>query len=512
MAQRMPGLSTRSRLGAAALGLMLAAAGHAQDDMEDVLGGFDDLDTYSEVVQLDKNATRFDQKMWDPSGSLSLASSYNLKNHRSTTGTDYDGLSKLRLRLNLGLDGQFGEHWRSSLNLSAWRDFAYALRDADYTDEVIDEYEQVLDVQDAWVSTRLGPNWDSKLGRQVAVWGFADNLRVLDVLNPLDNLEPGLADIEDLRLPVGMLRLDRYAGPWQASAILVGEQRFSRNPPLGSDFYSVTDGQGNAVSYREIQPEDFEELNYAAALTGRFSGWDLSLTASRRWFDEPYLDARAFDSSDPNATQADFERDAVLRHSRVNQWGYGVQITQGGWLFKHEAALIDGLQLTSSQLTEDPLPLLNAVPIVNALFPDGAQLLPTDVREVRRYDMLLGVEYFGLAQTTLSLEMAARHIDDFDQDLAWSGYLKWRGETALRITRDFLNERLRLHLISVLFSRDGQMFEPSGGAIHRINGEYDFGQGLVLLGGVVIYQGGNQAPFTISQDNDRLFAEMRWSF
>ena len=498
---------------AALVGGLLASHGVlAQDSMDDVLGGFDELDNYDDVIALDADNKGFEQKTWDPSGSLSLASSYNLKNHRSSTGTDYDGLSKLRLRLNLGLDGQFGEHWRSSFNVSAWHDFAYDLRDTTYTEAVIDEYEQVLDVQDAWISTRLGSNWDSKLGRQVVVWGFADNLRVLDVLNPLDNLEPGLADIEDLRLPVGMLRLDRYAGPWQASAILIGEQRFSRNPPIGSDFYSVTDGQGNAVSYREIQPEDFEELDYAAALTGRFSGWDLSVTASRRWFDEPYLDARAFDSSDRNASQEDFERDAVLRHSRVNQFGYGVQITRGGWLFKHEAALIDGLQLTSSSILEDPLPLLNALPIINALVPDGGQLLPTDVREVRRYDMLLGLEYFGLAQTTLSVEFAARHIEDFDQDLAWSGYLEWRGESAVRMTRDFLNERLRLHLISVLFNRDGEIFSDSGGAIHRINAEYEFASALVVVAGAVFYQGGDQAPFNVSGDNDRVFAEIKWSF
>lgn len=494
------------------LGTLVAYPALAQDDMDDVLGGFEDLDSFNEVIELNKQDNRFEEKMWDPSGSLSLASSYNLKDHQSTTGTDYDGLSKLRLRANLGLDGQFGDSWRSSFNVSAWHDFAYELQDADYTAEVLDEYEQVFEVQDAWISARLGSQWDSKIGRQVAVWGFADNLRVLDVLNPLDNLEPGLADIEDLRLPVGMLRLDHYTGPWQASAFVIPEQRFSRNPPIGSDFYSVTDGQGNAVSYREIKPEDFEELNYAAALTGRFSGWDLSLTASRRWFDEPYLDARAFDTGNPNATQDDFERDAVLRHSRVNQFGYGLQITQGSWLFKHEAALIDGLLLTSSRVLEDPLPLLNALPIVNALFPDGGQLLPTDVREVRRFDALLGVEYFGLAQTTLSLELAVRRIDDFDQDLAWSGYQELRGETALRITRDFLNERLRVHVISVLFSRDGDMLDPSGGAIHRVNGEYDFGQALILSAGVVIYEAGDQAPFFVSADNDRLFAEVKWSF
>ena len=90
---------------AALVGGLLASHGVlAQDSMDDVLGGFDELDNYDDVIALDTDSKGFEQKTWDPSGSLSLASSYNLKNHRSSTGTDYDGLSKLRLRLNLGLD------------------------------------------------------------------------------------------------------------------------------------------------------------------------------------------------------------------------------------------------------------------------------------------------------------------------------------------------------------------------------------------------------------------------
>ena len=35
-----------------------------------------------------------------------------------------------------------------------------------------------------------------------------DNLRVTDVLNPMDLRVPGLTDIDDLRLPVTMIKLD----------------------------------------------------------------------------------------------------------------------------------------------------------------------------------------------------------------------------------------------------------------------------------------------------------------
>jgi len=486
------------------------------DSMDDLMGGFDDIDAVVDTVPVDPTqaeTTPADPGMWDIGGMLAASASYNYRDHRSTTGTDYGGLSKLRLRGLLTVDGRLGAGWRSHLDVSAWQDLAYAYRDADYTQAVIDAYEKELEVLDGWVAGALTSSTDIKLGRQVAVWGFADNLRVIDILNPLDNLEPGLADIEDLRRPVGMLRIDQYIGPWRLSAHVTPEHRFSRNPPFGSDFYSPVDADGNAARFREVRPDDFEDIDLAAAALGRFSGWDLTLHAARFWVDEPYLDASDFDRSDAGATEEDFEEDAVLRHSRSNLFGFGVQLTQGSWLFKQEAALIDDLRLTRTTPLEQPLPLLNALPVVGILVPDtDGQSLPEDSRAVQRFDGLLGVEYFGLADTTFSLELAARHIDDFAPDLARSGYVEWASETAARVTRDFMNQRLRLNLIGVVFNQDGRFWRRSGGGIYRLDAEYELARGVQVSGGLLIYDGGNQQPFTVVDDNDRVFGKVKWSF
>jgi hypothetical protein len=485
---------------AAALLLCMAPTAAAQDDWDDILGGFEDMGEYADVIESEDPAQRTPTRRWGLSGNLAAAASYNLRDHRSTTGTDYSGLSKFRLRGLLELKTRLSGSWNAELKLGGWRDLAYTWRNADYTPEVLDAYESELEVLDAWVAGKLLPTTDLKLGRQIAVWGFSDSLRVLDVLNPLDNLEPGLADIEDLRRPVGMLRLDHYTGPWRLSAFVTPEQRFSRNPPFGSDFYSVTDAQGNATRFREERPDDFESIDYAASLYGSFSGWDLSLNVARQWFDEPYLDLSDFDRSNPNATPEDFANAAVLRHSRITLVGFGTQLTRGGWLFKQEAARIDGLELTRSTPLEPA--------------PPGAegQFLPQDARAVQRYDMLLGAEYFGMADTTFSVELAARYIDDFGEDLARSGYQKWRSESAFRMTRDFMNQRLRLLLVSVLFSRDGQFWTSSGGAIHRASAEYELTDSLRLTGGIAVYESGQREPFNIAGRNDRLFGEIRWSF
>ena len=69
-----------------------------------------------------------------------------------------------------------------------------------------------------------------KLGRQIVNWGRSDTVRVLDVINPLDNREPGLVDIEDLRLPVTMARVD-YFPKWFWTRTFF-PSRWSRISPL----------------------------------------------------------------------------------------------------------------------------------------------------------------------------------------------------------------------------------------------------------------------------------------
>ena len=489
-----------------------AGLSHAQDDMDGLLDGFQDDGLYDSISLPDEQSTQVfkDQAVhWD--GRVQLAASWNLRDHTSGTGTDYSDLSQLRIRLDAGFSADLGEHWKTRLSLVAWHDAAYQIQDESYTDEVLSAYEQELDSGEAWIQGRLAKYWDIKLGRQVAAWGFSDNLRVLDVLNPLDNLEPGLADIEDLRRPTGMLRIDHFQGPWQLSLFATPEQRFSRNPPYGSDFYGLNDAEGRSVQYREIRPQDFDSINSAASLVGRFSGWDASLNISHHWQDAPYLDARAFDSNAANASQEQFVRDAVLRHSRVNLFGFGLQKTIGSWLFKQEAAWIDQIELTSSSEIETGL--LNGLPILGALLPGGeTTILPTDIRKTSETHLLLGLEYFGIAQTNISVDIAARYIEDFDTDLAWSGYLRWRSETALRITRDFLNERLRCNLIAVLFNQDGRFLQASGGALYRIDLSYELAPAWTLFSGAVFYQAGDQIPFNRYGENDRIFAKLERAF
>ena len=102
---------------------------------------------------------------------------------------------------------------------------------------MLDDYEWEADLQDSYLEGPLLESLDLKIGRQVVNWGRSDTLRVLDVLNPLDNREPGRADIEDLRCSVGMVKLDWHIGrSWRITGIAIPEMRFDDLPSFGTDF------------------------------------------------------------------------------------------------------------------------------------------------------------------------------------------------------------------------------------------------------------------------------------
>ena len=480
-----------------------SSAAFAQS-LDDVLDGFDNAPTPAVVdsstavdsfAEVDSPAASADGKSaGDLTGSVVLGSSYNYRDHESRNGTDWQGLSKLRTRLNLQYDYQWSSDWQSRISGYGFYDWAYDIRGrSKYSEDVLDENEHDAEWQEVWLRGKLRDDLDIKIGRQVVIWGRADSLRVLDVLNPLDNREPGLADIEDLRLPVGMLKTDWFfAEHWQASFIAIPEVRFSKNPPQGSDFAVVASplygGQMSVLA--EEKPDSFQDSRFAMSLTGTFSGWDMSLNAAHLWRDTPYLHVGGpYSLAMPVTVLQQLE----FRHSSMDMLGASANLISGSWLYKTELAWFDGIDYT-----------LSAPTVVPAL---GVVELPSSNVEKQRADFMLGVEYFGFSNTALSLEMANRHIFDFDPAMKPLFEKQDVLETALRYTGNFMNDRLEVTALAIAFGERAQ-----DGSLWRLQGAYDVRDALVLTVGVVDYRYGDLPPFTTIENNDRIFAELKYSF
>ena len=401
---------------------------------------------------------------------LAFESSYNYAHKKTDPGeTDWRGLSKLRSEFQLEIDVAISKSWQMFVSGDFFNDFAYTINGReDYTDEVLDTYQQQNEIRKAYIQGRLLKSLDIKVGRQIIVWGRSDNIRVTDVLNPLDLREPGLTDIEDLRMPVTMTRVDFYRGDWNITGVAVNEQRTNKDPAYGSDFYPLPLLYG-PIPY-EKPASDLENTGFAAAVNGIFSGWDISFYYAYLYSNEAHVEIDLTPAPLP-----------VLRYADITMTGTACNLTTGDWLFKAEAAYFTGIR-----------------------FSDATGTFNTNTYS--RIDVLGGVEYMGIDETTLSLDIMNSHCTDFDDAAELMGAEEHGFQTAARITRDFMNETLSLTLLGSVYGAGDD------GAFGRFTAEYDAADNLEIIGGVVIYAPGDLPSFQHIGNNDRVYGTVKYSF
>jgi hypothetical protein len=413
------------------------------------------------------------ERWWDLTGYTSLVEAFGIQDHRATNGTSYQGLVGLRARGGLQLDLDLPRDWKARAAGSAFYDFAYLIRGrGEYTDAVLDSYEWDADVGELWVEGPLLPDLDLKLGRQIVNWGRSDTLRVLDVLNPIDNREPGLVDLVDLRLPVGMAKLSYYpfAG-WSVTGIAIPEIRFSLDPRYGNDFFPFAaplppQTTSNGFTAKHAQ--------WAAAVSGNFEGWDVSFHFADAYEDVPRLDPT---SQQPGGYQ--------MKHSLVLLGGVGGDYAFGSWLVKSELAVLDGIDFATTG-------------------------------KKTRIDGMLGLEYYGIAESTFALEIVERHLHDYDDSMkSFPDYAQRDTvETALRWSADWWQARLHTVALAIVVGERAQ-----DGSMLRFSADYDIRDALTVGAGIQIFLSGNSGsrltnPYSPDPyaDNDRVFLRLKYSF
>ncbi|MBL7004255.1 MAG: DUF1302 domain-containing protein [Gammaproteobacteria bacterium] len=455
------------------------------DELDDALGGFDEPSNSSNSTELDDILDGFDEPSSDATASLEpqletienvvsvsgyygFSSSYNYAHSTPASGeVDYQGLSKLKFSANIMSDFEVNADWKARVELKLFADTIYSLNDRDeYNDDILDTYESDIAFNEVYISGSLTEAFDLKFGRQIVVWGKSDNIRVADMINPLDNREPGMVDIEDLRIPVLMTKLSYYSGDWSYTLMAIHEQRNPIEAAIDSEFFPTA---ALPFSANFVLPDvgegdiDFAESTFAFSADGRFSGWDLSLYAARvtdsRWHFE--------------------ENKTVRDYGLIDMTGVAGNVVLNGFLLKAEVALIDNLVYNTT----------------------------TDKKS--RTDSLIGVEYMGITDWTLSAEYAIRKIDDYETQMINSPDMveETSSQLSLRASYSFDHDNATLSFLNTALGDGGEQ-----GGFNRLWLDYAINDQLELSTGVIDYQSGTNLIWNAISDNDRLFFNARYNF
>lgn len=216
-----------------------------------------------------------------------------------------------------------------------------------------------LDPRQVLLDGRVG-RVDLKLGLQQVVWGEADGLRVLDVINPLDYREFILEDFLDSRRPLWMARADVPVG--EGSLQLIWVPYFAPGRlPVGRDEFTpglfgpvsiaAAPGPGlppPAIDLAPTRRPGYRPESWQGGLRYRrtLGSWDLTANYFRGWEDlpTPYLGGL---SSRPDTTPSIL---VSPRHERKQVLGGTATNSFGALVVRFEAGLNPGLPLPVSDL------------------------------------------------------------------------------------------------------------------------------------------------------------------
>ncbi len=333
-----------------------------------------------------------------------------------------------------------------------------------------------LELREAYLDATVGETF-LRIGKQQVVWGKADGLKVLDVVNPQDFREFILDDFDDSRIPLWTLMADIPIKSATLQLLWIPDRTYHRIPEPGATYEFTSNvpqpPPGVPVTLNDVdRPGDFLlDSDFGARLSAMAGGWDFTLNYLYQYDNIPVL-YRTIDAAGPSITVSPaYERTHVLGGSFSNAFG---DLT-----FRGELAF----KLDKFYPTTDTTDI------------DG--VVDTD-----EFEYVLGFDWFGISETFLSMQFFQSILTDDD-----SGLLRDRVENNLTflVQRDLLNDALTLSAIVI------QSLNHGDGLV-RPAIEYEVRSDLRVSAGFDIFYGRSSGLFGQYTHATRFVLGLEWSF
>ena len=143
---------------------------------------------------------------------------------------DSGDVYKSETSLNLFVNGELNENLSAHAQFNLIRDFRADIKDYQGSKSYSQhDYLRELYVDYSW------DNVDIRLGKQQVVWGTADGIKLLDIINPTDFREFSQNTMEDSRIPVWMLKADIALSDNTDLQLIAAQVEENKIPGLNAD-------------------------------------------------------------------------------------------------------------------------------------------------------------------------------------------------------------------------------------------------------------------------------------
>jgi hypothetical protein len=369
--------------------------------------------------------------------------------------------------------------WRLQESLSfrfsgkVYHDAVYEIKDdTPFSSSERDLHRNRTEVRDFYLEKTFDNGLFLKAGHQVQAWGFAEYLRVTDLINTEDQYTFGQQDLEDLRLQVPALQLSFSWRDWVLDGVVTYHAGFNDLAPARDEFDQFIGLRRDNWLIDRRDPENDSEIFVRAS--NHYADGDIQIVAGE--FNNNQL---SFDRiSIPESGNPVFH----FSQERLQALGMAVNHVAGSWLVFGEL----GLHRNSPVM---PLESQNFIRF------DGWQ-------ERSRVLTAVGIEYSGFPDTLLSLEVdnihtrgevstlgIERNLTSFGTRLYWTGW----------------NERVQL--VSVW-----NKLADDQGYLGRLSFDYDWSDNWKFGLLWVDYSAKRESIYSAFRNNDMLQLNARFSF
>ena len=334
-----------------------------------------------------------------------------------------------------------------------------------------------LELRELFLRTGKG-RFNVSMGKQQVVWGQADGLKVLDVVNPQDFQEFILDDFDKSRIPLWMMNLEVPVSKANLQLLWIPDRTYHKLPAFGaaytftSPYIRPTPPPGTPVQIAPIiRPTRFlEDSDAGARLSGFVRGWDLTLNYLYHYSDVPVI--RRFFSAGPLIT-------VTQTYARTHLVGGTFSNAFGSLTTRGEIGFSKNRYSQNGSLADA----------------DG-------VSKADEMTYVLGFDWFGISQTFLSVQV-------FQSVLLKRPAGTVRGSTDNNLTvlyqRNAMNDKLKAELLWLQNLNDGDGFV-------RPKISYDVRSGVKVWAGFDVIYGKGKGLFGQYNRNDRSIAGWEWGF
>ncbi len=313
----------------------------------------------------------------------------------------------------------------------------------------------------------VGGGWDVRIGRQIIVWGKADGVRLVDLLNPSDLTHFIPYEFDDTRIPIDSLRLRLWLDAVDIE--LVGIPFFTPTKPPGADspwYRSSLPADGSVtVAPAALPADEVASMEVAIRASVYLPGVDLAVSGLYLWDDEPVMDAEIGASG------------AVLtpRYHRVGVVGAELAAPVGDFVIRGEGAYYIGRRLRGAAL--------------------GASYDKDTI------GWLVGLDWFVGGGWTLSAQATGESV------IAWTAGIDQREHGAfgtLSVSKTLLRDTLRVSSMLYVDVVDLGLFE-------RFHLDYALADAFHIYLGLDVLVG-DEGTFGQYADNTNAWLKAKYSF